>query len=238
MAVNAHDRRVRRTRKSLHDALMELMLEKGYEAVTVQDLIDRADVGRSTFYAHFRDKDELLSSAVDQLRQSLVDRAPTVPDGQSPVSANVLAFSLPMLKHAQANHRLYQALVVKGGAAMVERLALPMLNRLVVDEIEAFAPTDAPLSVQFDVVVVYVVNTFMALLKWWLEHGMPCSAEDMDRVFRNLVRPGLEAVGLYGHVRGGLLANAIGVSCAPAGSGPGAPLNDERKPTPDRQPES
>ncbi|MDO3650831.1 TetR/AcrR family transcriptional regulator [Nocardia mangyaensis] len=54
------DRRVRRTRDHLHRALIELMIERGYDRVTVSDIIDRADVGRSTFYAHYRDKDDLL----------------------------------------------------------------------------------------------------------------------------------------------------------------------------------
>ena len=58
MATKAPDRRVQRTRKLLQDALMALILEKGYEAVTIQDIIDRANVGRSTFYAHFLDKQQ------------------------------------------------------------------------------------------------------------------------------------------------------------------------------------
>src|SRR3954469_23951916 len=65
------DRRVRRTRRLLREALLALVLEKGYEAVTVQDVLDRADVGRATFYAHFRDKDDLLISGADELRESL-----------------------------------------------------------------------------------------------------------------------------------------------------------------------
>ncbi|MCP4222921.1 MAG: helix-turn-helix transcriptional regulator, partial [Actinomycetia bacterium] len=55
----SNDRRVRRTKQRLHEALMSLIVEKGYDKITVQDLIDRADVGRSTFYAHFETKDDL-----------------------------------------------------------------------------------------------------------------------------------------------------------------------------------
>ncbi|WP_280234453.1 TetR/AcrR family transcriptional regulator [Nocardia cyriacigeorgica] len=66
------DRRVRRTRNLLHRALIELMIERGYERVTVTDVIDRADVGRSTFYAHYRDKDDLLVvSCTDFLRREI-----------------------------------------------------------------------------------------------------------------------------------------------------------------------
>src|SRR5687767_3562998 len=61
------DRRVRRTRRLVQQALVELILEKGYDAVTVTDIIDRADVGRSTFYAHFTDKQDVLFSNLDEL---------------------------------------------------------------------------------------------------------------------------------------------------------------------------
>jgi len=55
MKEKKSDRRIGRTRRLMHEALMALIVEKGYEAVTVQDILDRADVGRSTFYAHYRD---------------------------------------------------------------------------------------------------------------------------------------------------------------------------------------
>lgn len=71
------DRRVRRTRRALHQALIGLMLERGYARITVQDILDRADVGRSTFYAHFRNKDDLLvGSSTDYLRQAVAQTVP------------------------------------------------------------------------------------------------------------------------------------------------------------------
>src|SRR5262249_61932845 len=65
------DRRVRRTRRALQEALRELMLQKAYDHITVQDVLDRADVGRATFYAHFRDKDALLMSEFEAMREAL-----------------------------------------------------------------------------------------------------------------------------------------------------------------------
>src|SRR5688572_21995012 len=64
----ALDRRVQKTRKLLQDALVELVAEKGYEAVTIREILDRANVGRSTFYAHFQDKDQLLHSILEGLQ--------------------------------------------------------------------------------------------------------------------------------------------------------------------------
>lgn len=65
------DRRIRRTQKSLHDALISLVLQKNYDSITVQGILDRADVGRATFYSHFKSKDELLTSGAQELRNAL-----------------------------------------------------------------------------------------------------------------------------------------------------------------------
>src|SRR5215475_13530041 len=67
MPPNDPDRRVQKTRKLLQDALIELVAEKGFEAVSIREILDKANVGRSTFYAHFQDKDQLLHSILDRL---------------------------------------------------------------------------------------------------------------------------------------------------------------------------
>jgi AcrR family transcriptional regulator len=69
--MTEQDRRVRRTRRILIEALIQLILEKGYSRITVQDILDRADVGRSTFYSHFRDQEALLVACFDSLRDEL-----------------------------------------------------------------------------------------------------------------------------------------------------------------------
>jgi len=72
MKTERVDRRVQRTRQLLNEALMSLIVEKGYEAITVQDIIDRANLGRSTFYAHYQDKEDLLLSGMEKIVHSLV----------------------------------------------------------------------------------------------------------------------------------------------------------------------
>ncbi len=74
MAKQPIDRRVNRTRKALQQAHISLILEKGYEATTVEDICDAANVGRSTFYAHYTSKDDLRRSGLEHLRKELVDR--------------------------------------------------------------------------------------------------------------------------------------------------------------------
>src|SRR5881392_4040203 len=93
------DRRVQKTRTLLHKALMSSILEKKYESVTVQEILDRANVGRSTFYMHYRDKDQLLLSGLENVRSLLqsTQAAATAPAGKS--YEKIIGFSLAMFEH-------------------------------------------------------------------------------------------------------------------------------------------
>jgi AcrR family transcriptional regulator len=109
MAEKKMDRRIQRTRQLLQDALLALILEKGFEAVTVQDVIDRANVGRSTFYAHFQDKEDLLLSGFEHLRTEFEKYLLS----ESGTRDSPWALSFSMLQHAQSQRQLYKAFASK-----------------------------------------------------------------------------------------------------------------------------
>ncbi len=189
MAVKAEDRRVRRTRTLLQDALIALILEKGYEAVTVQDIIDRADVGRSTFYAHFLDKQQLLLSRVEELHVFLAQQ-----HAQGATSGEQrLSFSLAMFQHAESYRHVYQALVGKQGGTIVLRHIQQMLTGLVRDEVARLAPHDGSATIPSEIVVQYIVGAFLALLTWWVDDERHYTAEQMDALFTRLTLPGVLA---------------------------------------------
>ena len=185
MAAKAEDRRVQRTRALLLSALLDLIVEKGYEEVTVQDIVDRANVGRSTFYAHFLDKRELLLSGVDGL-QGLLTHEGTALDPSAAPRAHLLTFSLPLFQHVQSNLRFCRALLGTHSAAIVEPRIQRILAELVREELAACVPAGAVLAVPLDVVVQYTVSAFLGLLRWWMDQPRPCSAEEIDRQFRAL----------------------------------------------------
>jgi AcrR family transcriptional regulator len=97
------DRRVARSRRALKEALTDLILERGYEAVTVQDVIDRADVGRSTFYAHFLDKDDLLMAILADLEMPAPDHTAWTPDDPA------FGWTLELFRHFGSGRRLFKA---------------------------------------------------------------------------------------------------------------------------------
>src|SRR5258708_23534440 len=116
------DRRVARTRRMLHQALLSLILEKSYEAISVEDICERANVGRSTFYAHFTSKDDLKRSGLDHLRQELLDRHRSA-SASALGNAPALGFSLAMFEHAHHHLHLYRAVVgSKGGAIALDTI--------------------------------------------------------------------------------------------------------------------
>lgn len=177
------DRRVRRTRDAIHRALIELMIEKGYEAVTVADIITKADVGRSTFYTHFTDKREVLYASIDELAGFL--RAGSQVKG----GRRLFGFSLMMFEHAHEQQELLRALLGRGGGAIVyERIRL-VLADLVRDDL---VPRVGPgATVPLDLVVDGVVGAYMALLSRWLDEREPHTPHEMDVAFRRLVIPGV-----------------------------------------------
>jgi AcrR family transcriptional regulator len=184
------DRRIQRTRQLLQDALIELILEKGFEAVTVQDVIDRANVGRSTFYAHFQDKEDLFLSGFENLRTQFEKHVL----GQSPVDEDPWALSLIMFQHAQEYQRVYKALVgEKGGHTMLSYIQ-KYLTTLILEHLKPQFPSKKKEQIPLEILTLYIVSTLTALLTWWLDHDMPYPAERINDIFRQLAQPSVEAI--------------------------------------------
>jgi AcrR family transcriptional regulator len=189
------DRRVRRTRRSLREALLALVLEKGYDRVTVQDVIDRADVGRATFYAHFRDKDDLLASAFAELRASLRAHLASVARRSRVRPDGAFGLAAALFDHAARHRRLYRALVGgRGGAALLEQ-ARRQLAAIVREHFEdELASRAATPPVALDVTVQYTVGAFLGVLTWWLApEPPPHTPAQLGRMFDRLAVPGVRA---------------------------------------------
>jgi AcrR family transcriptional regulator len=104
------DRRVQRTQELIRSAFRSLLEEKGFEALTVQQIIDRANVGRATFYAHFDSKDELFANGFDELRSSLTARQRAARSSEDAVEERVFAFSHDMFTHANEYRGVFRAM--------------------------------------------------------------------------------------------------------------------------------
>ena len=176
------DRRVRRTKQRLNDALESLIIEKGYDKITVQDLIDRADVGRSTFYAHYETKDDLLVSwtqLADDLElhmaQGQTDAGSTMP-------------SLALFRHLSEYHHLYKAMLGSRGIDIVTEMVHGVLLRHARSGLERRPDASDQTTIPIEVRAGFLASSLLALLTWWLDNDMPYPPESMDQMYHELTR--------------------------------------------------
>lgn len=187
------DRRIGRTRRMMHEALMSLIVEKGYETVTVQDILDRADVGRSTFYAHYRDKDELLLSGFDHLRTLFEQQQQALLAAKHGGKDPEVNFILELFRHTGQHHKLYKAIVGKQSGEMILKYVHRYLyDMLIVPHAALMKNRKAP-PVPIEITTHWLVSSLLSLMTWWLDNNMPHSAEKMDEIFRILTTPSIEA---------------------------------------------
>lgn len=183
------DRRSRRSRRLIADALMALLREKRYDRITVQEIIDRADVGRSTFYAQFRNKEDVLESELEHVFGQLHEQHLAF----AQESSNHLLPTLGLFQHIQETQSFYPTLI-RGLASDPHEAAVHRSLRDLALRQLAHATGSAPLAVPAEIVAEYLAGSLLTLAHWWLDHGSSYTPEQMEAVFQQLVMPGVHAV--------------------------------------------
>lgn len=187
MKQNKQDRRSQRTRQLVSSAMVELLSEKRYEAITIQDILDQAGIGRTTFYSHYYDKEDVHASMMEQMLERMSQQLSERHTGHGIVP------SLELFQHIQQDHKHFQALA---GGPTAERLWETMqtaLGRTIEQSLVTARKNKKAPSIPLIVVSSYLAGAFLNLLKWWLKSGMPYTPEEMDEIFRQLALPGVEA---------------------------------------------
>jgi AcrR family transcriptional regulator len=181
------DRRIRRTRALLHEALTSLIREKPYEGISVKDVLKRADVGRSTFYAHFHSKDELLVSGIGEMLRG----AYAQPTAQGMKGDGFTRFSLPLFEHIQ-QHRVASG--VRSDAS-VWATAHEHLRRIMADVIARELKKDSrqrrpgAQGIPPDLFAQHVASTFLVVLDWWVRSKSPLPPRELNELFQKLTVP-------------------------------------------------
>ncbi|WP_227999959.1 TetR/AcrR family transcriptional regulator [Mycolicibacterium sp. P1-5] len=167
--MTAPDRRVRRTRKRLHDALLSLAIEKGYEKTTIQDILDRADVGRSTFYDHYQDKAALLTASFDDMREQLEHQ---LADAAAARATDVALPAALLYEHAYRHQRVYGALCGHQGGDVVQRHLRRLIGDLLREHLRSQpSATGSGSDLTADVAAEFYTSAALGLLVWWIDHG-------------------------------------------------------------------
>ena len=192
------DRRVQRTRELLQEALIELTGERRYDAITVQDIVDRANVGRTTFYLHFPSKDDLFVSCHEAIVSQFHSGAlyPQLHTREALLSQDAPPEMIATYRHLQEVWgRLNSIFQSRDGPLIMRRVRNSNAQAIKGNLRAAFAKLDS--RIPFDLLANYLAGAQIALLQWWLEQRVPYSPEDIAQAFHRLQRAAIrDAFGL------------------------------------------
>jgi AcrR family transcriptional regulator len=188
----SEDRRIQKTQNLLRGALVSLIAEKPYGSIVVKEILDRANVGRATFYTPFRDKDDLLVSGIYDMLGPVP--APTRIPGKG--RDRILWFSLPVFEHHHRHAHAWGDRIGARGRAILHEHLRRVLTTIIADMMERdfrIGRQSAP-QIPPEVVSAYVASTFVLVLNWWLDKKMRLAPKEINDVFRRLTLPTLAAV--------------------------------------------
>ena len=187
------DRRVQRTRQLLERALLELIEEYNYEDITVQQITDRANMGRATFYLHYRDKEQLLLTTLQKLQEDLAQRLePLYPPDLLTEKQTV---SEKVFEHVARYRQLYQVLLSERGAALAKNRLMAYMTQqaehFVVNPLLAVVGEPA---VPPSFLATYLSGTLYTAIIWWLDHPQQKTPQEMGLLVRKLTTPAMLSV--------------------------------------------
>lgn len=184
------DRRQKKTREAIFSAFTELLNEKNYNNISVQDIIDRADIGRTTFYAHFETKDYLLKDLCEELFGHIIDTALGLPHGHYHCNCADVGDSvfLHLLRHLQENDRNILELLSSQNNEIFLRFFKKGLKKLIVSQ---YADKGQLKSSRLpeDYLVDHISSSFVETVNWWLSRKMTESPETITEYFLAVIEP-------------------------------------------------
>lgn len=188
MSTRKEDRRSRRTREQLQQAAMALMQEKRYSDITVQDIIDRANVGRSTFYLHYQDKDDLVNRTLESILDGFSHHLANSSSEHQP-----LIPTLALFEHIYENQPVFEAMAQGHGLDIMLEKGHVYWSKRAENHLQALLNGQEQSHVPISLVAHYLSGTLVIFLKWWMQGGLSYTPQQMDELFQQMVMPGLKA---------------------------------------------
>lgn len=175
--MTAQDRRITKTRKAIYNAFLQLLNQIDYEAITVQEIIDLADVGRSTFYSHYESKELLLDELCQKLFHHLFERA----EHLSPQD-----YLAHIFQHFKKNQDHVTSLLLSKNDYFIRQLRKELehdVYPMVADELIKAHPT-LPHSYLKHLVVSHFIET----LSWWLKKGKSYTEQEVIQFYLEILK--------------------------------------------------
>ena len=184
------DRRQQKTRAAIFTAFSALLAEKSYSRITVQEIIDTADIGRTTFYAHFGTKDDLLKALCEELFGHIISSAMDCThthglyaDTNAPESV-----FCHLLQHLQENENHILELLSCESSELFLRYFKDSLNGLIQNQfVDQNRKSNADIPQDF--LINHISGSFVEMVLWWINSRMKQTPEELDRYFRAVMEP-------------------------------------------------
>ncbi|WP_028402301.1 TetR/AcrR family transcriptional regulator [Ectobacillus panaciterrae] len=179
------DRRIVRTQEAIKKAFLELMSEKKFDSITIQDISDRANINRATVYLHYLDKFDLLDKIIEEHINNMVNLF----EPEAAAEMDWIESTVICMEYLGGNYLFFSTMLASEGARFFR-------SRFLQHNIEAFKKDvditkGKNLGQSEDIVVEFVANAYVGVVEWWLKNGMPYSPQEMaekvgDLLERNL----------------------------------------------------
>jgi AcrR family transcriptional regulator len=176
--MNSQDRRALRTNRLLADALVDLSTQKSYDAITIRDIVDRANIAYSTFFHHYQDKDALLRDMATEAIATFNCLVEGIPNCTS------LDIGRQIFHHATTHEALYRIFLNGQGVNRVFQEVQEDLRRLM---LKHFAAEYQKPKIPPDVVVNHFLSSLFSIIKWWLDHDKPYAIDQMAYIYDRLI---------------------------------------------------
>ncbi|MEW5872050.1 MAG: TetR/AcrR family transcriptional regulator [Chloroflexota bacterium] len=172
------DRRIQRTNRLLQEALIELTLERGYDAVTIRDITDKADVGYATFFRHYPDKDALLVDLVQAMKEDFMALLAPHWLGSEPEKGSTILF-----QYVEDNFELVSVLLNSSSTMAL----LEPAQEIGLEGVKDAFTLEVNGSIPVEVAANHLVASLISMMRWWVEHNMPYTPEQMGRFTTELI---------------------------------------------------
>jgi AcrR family transcriptional regulator len=177
-----HERRRNRTIAQLRQAAMELLLEKGYDAISIQDITDRADLGRGTFYIYFRNKEEIVWNIIEEGIKRTTEEAILNAAGEMPEQPEYFSY-VNIFRHAQQNRDLYRIMIGGQGSSLLTKRIQDYLTADFIHDHRKYGIYDSG-NAPPEIFAQILTGALFRLLIWWLETPNDYSPEQMAEILQ------------------------------------------------------
>jgi AcrR family transcriptional regulator len=178
MPINQDDKRVIKTKRGLREAFMHLLLEKGYDAISIQDIASEADAARVTFYRHYSNKEELLVDCIDMIYENIAGQIRQISndklkEGYSPI--------MDFYKQINEDGKIYRLLYTSRAGQLLTRRLIELFAERIQTQVEARFSAEQ-LVAPVEIIAHHIASAQIGLANWWIENNKPYSPEYMAQI--------------------------------------------------------